>query len=260
MTRLFTGDFATRDFSQYMRVINRFADSTRGRDYPASGLYPAQIVRGEDGIYGARFEVRRGDVPARYPTGERSQLQTNEDSFAPTAATRWYAFSFRLDPSFPINQGELGWCVLWGNKAYPHGRGNSALAIGWPDPSNPGFERSGYWYLYHVQQESPGVQVGTVTPLIRFPMRLGEWHRVILQINFQPNETGWAKMWWNDAPQTFPPESLTFTGQTLSPSGEKGDEVTGSFSVLGLYRKAGVSPPGIVDFRNFRMSDSPASL
>ena len=112
---LFTGDYATGDFSQWRYVQNR-AYNGSGKDYVPS--YPATIVQDMAKGNVARFEVRAGDAP---PFGgvERSEVQADAATTGGAEGQdRWYRFSTKFDPTFPQNHADLGWAVT--NQWHPN--------------------------------------------------------------------------------------------------------------------------------------------
>jgi hypothetical protein len=113
MTRLFTGDFSTGDFSQWGRVINRvYPSSTRnGFTHPKKADYSAEIVSDDpDCGYCTRLECRGGEVNSDGSDDDthRNQLKGDTASFGPDGSVRWYAWSWKFDKNFPVNRNSEG--------------------------------------------------------------------------------------------------------------------------------------------------------
>lgn len=267
MTRLFTGDYATGDFSQWGEITNQWvpdSSSDAGWQHPAKGVYSAQVIsEDKDCGYIARYELREGDLPYWAVTGERTEVYGGSDTAALAGTTAWYALSIKFDPSFPTDHQVLGPGILIQWKDYPNSGAGPVLALGWPGPAwtASGFQ-AGYWYLrYSSIALSAGVySVTDVTPLLEMPFDLGEWHDIKLQIKWAFDGTGFIRAWRNGERQTLFGDVETFTGPTLPPSGVGAQEVTGESVRMGYYRSNTMSDTGIVYHAGFRMADTEASL
>jgi len=257
MARIFTGDFATGDFSQWGQVNNKDAHGTRGAGngdnfYVGYPDYPAQIISPDkDCGYVCRFEVRTGDVPA-FGGGERSEVDTGPQ-IAAEGDTIWVAWSIMFDPTFPTNHQTLGWGVVGQFHDYPDGLSSPVISWGW-GPLTNGDTSSGYWWLTQTPQATPGdYSLGNIA-LLKLPLNVGVWQDIMMQIRFKSDATGTVKCWLNGAPQTFLTGGTTFTGQTMITT------VPGIHYQLGYYRQAGIAPTGIVSYTGLRIADSQASL
>ncbi|WP_235632706.1 polysaccharide lyase [Mycolicibacterium fluoranthenivorans] len=239
---LFSGDYATGNFSQWPTVQVRGYNSD-GKDYVPS--YSAGIVT--DPVKGnvARFEVRPGDVPP-FGGGERAEVQGGAaDTGGAEGQTRWYRFSTKFDPTFPMNHGDLGWGVT--NQWHQDGSAGSP-PVSWTVDG-----RNGYWSLTIEKQSSPGVWVDTFS-IFDTPLDVGQWHDVTMQINWSASdEKGWIRLWHNGVRQTFGNGSDTYFVRTLVP----GDADV--YYKEGMYRKPTTSTD-IVYHAGFRSADSADGL
>jgi len=261
MTRLWTADYSTGDFNQWDTVLNKYR-YTAGYDYPRTGLYPAQIVSDNpDGGYCVRVEVRDGDVPSGFPTGDRCEMIASAGSAAAVGTTRWYAFSIKFDSTFPNNHAELGWGNVTQFHDLPGGAGSPVIGFGWPVADSDGY-RAGYWYLNQAPQSAPAVFTGDALPIAELPMRLGEWQDIKLRVVWKQDTTGTVQLWVDGERQTFTAAAgggTTWTGQTVCPSGG-GHTITGVQIQQGYYRQTTITETGIVYYKGTRMADSEASL
>jgi len=239
---LFIGDYATGDFSQWPTVQARGYNSD-GKDYVPT--YSASIV--QDTVKGnvARFEVRAGDVPP-FGGGERSEVQGDSATTGGVEGqTRWYRFSTKFDPSFPLNHADLGWGVTnqW------HEKGNS----GSPPVSWTVDEKNGYWSLTIDKQSAPGAHLQTFS-IFDTPLNVGQWHDVTMQINWSTSDdTGWVRLWLNGIRQTFVNGADTYFVRTLIPG------AAAVYYKEGMYREPTASTD-IVYHTGFRSADSQAGL
>jgi hypothetical protein len=240
-TGLFSGDYATGDFSQWQTVQTKSYNGS-GADYTPG--YPAAIVRDVKGDV-ARFEVRKGDVPS-FGGGERSEVQGDASSTGGAEGeVRWYRFSTKFDSSFPQNHADLGWGVT--NQWHPDSD------VGSPPVSWTVGMRNGYWSLTVSNQTAPDVYVNTFS-IFDTPLSPGQWHDVMMQIRWsESNTVGSIKLWLNGVPQKFADGTYTYVGRTLIP---------GTSSVYykeGMYREP-MAPTDIVYHSGFVSADSEAGL
>ena len=238
---LFTGDYATGNFSQWP-VLQATNYNDSGKDYVPS--YSARIV--QDPVKGnvARFEVRPGDVPP-FGGGERSEVEGGPETGGADGQTRWYQFSTKFDPSFPLNHADLGWGVT--NQFHARNAGGSPPVSWTVDGKN------GYWSLTIEKQSAPGAYLQTI-PIFDTPLNVGQWHDVTMQINWSTSdETGWIRLWHNGTRQTFLNGTDTYFVRTLIPG------ATGVYYKEGVYRQP-ISSTDIVYHTGFRSADSEAAL
>jgi hypothetical protein len=252
MTRIFTGDYCTGNFSQWATVQNRIYRGAPSDYYPYE--YPARIISADkDCGYVARFEVRAGDVPDGAPTGERSAVgEATATTLTPVDTTRWYAFSIKFDSTFLTNHTSLGWAVTnqWHSDVLA-----SSPTIFWGFEDAPaGGGPDGYWSLFQQPQSAPLVYLGNVR-LLDIPMNVGNWIDVKMEVHWSPVDAdGYVRVWVNGVRQSFLTGGTTFTGRTAIP----GDAYIHYHE--GLYREVGIVPTGIIYHAGFRMADSEDSL
>jgi hypothetical protein len=238
---LFIGDYATGDFSQWP-VVQTTSYNDSGKDYIPS--YSARIV--QDPVKGnvARFEVRPGDVPP-FGGGERSEVEGGPETGGADGQTRWYQFSTKFDPSFPLNHADLGWAVT--NQFHARNAGGSPPVSWTVDGKN------GFWSLMIEKQSAPGEYLQTI-PIFDTPLNVGQWHDVTMQINWSTSdEMGWIRLWHNGTRQTFLNGTDTYFVRTLIPG------TTGVYYKEGVYRKA-INSADIVYHTGFRSADSEEAL
>lgn len=244
--RMFTGDFSTGDFSQWPLMATKYY-GTPEQLLPGSGYtpaYPATIV--DDPVKGkaARFEVRSGDLVGKT---ESSQVTATSDATGATEGQiRWYAFSTKFDPSFPMNHADLGW----------------ALTNQWHDDTNTdgsppfGFyvdQLNGHWSLTIQKQSAPRVYLD-VFSIWNTPLDSGSWHDIKMEVKFSTSDdTGYIRLWHNDVRQTFVNGSDTYFIRTLIPG------TTSVYYKEGYYRQP-IAPTGIVYHSGFRSADNEAAL
>lgn len=254
MARLFTGDYSNGDFSQWSTVLNKNCLGSAGQYYTPTS-YPLQLSPQGDGGYCARFEVRDGDVPTGFPTGERSEVgQANDTTVAPVDTTRWYAFSVRFDATFPANHNSaLGWGIThqWNSGT------SSAPGIKFGFQDTGGTPPDDYWAMFQQPQSAPGVYLGDVR-LLNVPMNRGNWIDVKMEAHWSPlDANGYVRVWIDGVRQTFTDDAgggETFTGRTTIP----GDSYVHYRE--GYYRDATIAPTGIIYHKGFRMADDEAHL
>ena len=239
--RMFTGDYGTGNFSQWLTVQTKSYNGS-GADYTPG--YPASIVSDARGDV-ARFEVRKGDVPS-FGGGERAEVQGDASSTGGSEGdVRWYSFSTKFDSSFPQNHADLGWGVT--NQWHPDSD------VGSPPVSWTVGMRNGFWSLTIAKQSAPDAYLNTFS-IFDTPLAPGRWHDVKMQIRWSESDTvGSIKLWLNGVPQKFADGTYTYTGRTLIP---------GTRTVYykeGMYR-APTTPTDIVYHTGFRSADSEASL
>ena len=241
-TLLFTGDYATGDFSQWLYMENKDYNG-EAAGYRNWG-YPASIVHDSDRGYVARYEIRQGDTYGGAGT-ERSEVAGDEATTGGTEGQiRWYRFSTKFDATFPQNHASLGWGVTnqW------HGHGD----LTFPSVEWDVNRLNGNWSLMINKQSSPGAYLAIFSI---FDVPLGtEWHDVTMQISWSASDaTGWVRLWHNGVRQTFIGGGDTYFGRTLVP----GDPTV--YYKEGYYRKA-IEPTGIVYHTGFRCADSEDAL
>jgi hypothetical protein len=239
--RIYTGDYATGDFSQWLTVQTKSYNGS-GADYPPG--YPAQIVKDAKGD-AARFEVRKGDVPA-FGGGERAEVQGDVASTGGTEGdVRWYRFSTKFDATFPRNHADLGWGVT--NQWHPDSD------VGSPPVSWTVGMRNGYWSLTIAKQSAPDAYLNTYS-IFDTPLAPGQWHDVTMQIRWSESDTvGSIKLWLNGVAQKFADGSETYVGRTLIPG------TRAVYYKEGMYR-APMAPTDIVYHTGFSAADSEAGL
>jgi hypothetical protein len=241
-SRLFTGDYATGDFSQWPTVQTRDYNNS-GKDYVPT--YSASIV--QDKVKGnvARFEVRPGDVPP-FGGGERSEVQGDYATAGGVEGqTRWYRFSTKFDPSFPLNHADLGGAVT--NQWHANSSSGSP-PVGWTVD-----KKNGYWSLTIEQQSAPGAYLQTFS-IFDTPLNVGQWHDVTMQINWSTSDdTGWVRLWLNGIRQTFVNGADTYFVRTLIPG------AAAVYYKEGIYRGPTASTD-IVYHTGFQSADSEAGL
>jgi hypothetical protein len=203
---LFLGDYATGNFSQWPTVQTRDYNGS-GNDYAPS--YSASIV--QDAAKGdvARYEVRAGDVPP-FGGGERAEVQGDSATTGGVEGqTRWYRFSTKFDPSFPMNHAELGWGVT--------NQWHQSSSSGSPPVSWTVDKKNGYWSLSIEKQSAPSVFLQTFS-IFDTPLNVGQWHDVMMEIHWSASdEKGWIRLWLNGVRQTFTNGADTYFVRTLIP-------------------------------------------
>lgn len=279
MARIYTGDYSPGDFRQWESVMNVHVPEgeignrsplSTGPGFPPRRFYSAQVISQDtDAGYIGRYELRQNDVPW-WGGGARSEVSDNR-TFAPIGATRWYAMSFKFDPTFPTNHFDLGWGVIQQFHDDTSVGWSPPVAFGWPyqgslvQPGNLGF-RSDYWYLYLIEWPSAHgeklPQAQKITPIYEFPFELGEWHDIKLEIKWEQTKSGFVRLWWNGERQKLYGGEDTIFGATLPPNIgiESNQIVTGQHVQLGYYRDKAIAAPGIVYNTGFRMADAEDSL
>lgn len=279
MSRIWTGDYSTADFRQYDQVANcQYWGASE--TYPR-GQYPARIVAldGDCG-YGARFEVRHGDVASGGT--ERSEAFGGEDCDGAVGNVYWYAWSVKFDASFPLDAPDAtgpsgpdaGWAVLTQWQSEPGGMG-PCVGFGWPGLGHPNFPESSYGKFYLQQNGSTGApdyDPYSLTPVCAFDIDPGVWHDFKLQmlVDATPSDeewvggyphagmssVGWIKLWHNNIPQTLWGDSTTYSCQTVAV------DCTAVRVQQGLYWGSACSAlgTGIVSYTGMRMADSEDGL
>jgi hypothetical protein len=239
-TRLFTGDYATGDFSQWLYVQNKDynGDSAGYRNWG----YPASIVTDSGRGHVARYELRSGDLVG---DTERSEVEGEEATTGGAEGQiRWYQFSTKFDATFPQNHASLGWGVT--NQWHSHGS-NFSPPIEWVVN-----QLNGHWSLMIDKQSSPGAYLEVFSI---FDVPLGTaWHDVKMQISWSESDSaGWVRLWHNGVRQTFIGGGDTYFVRTLVP----GDPTV--YYKEGYYRQP-MAPTGIVYHTGFRCADSEDAL
>lgn len=217
---LFLGDYSTGNFSQWPTVQTRNYNDTGGEYVPS---YSASIVQDPERGNVARFEVRPGDVPP-FGGGERAEVQGNSSTGGAEGDTRWYRFSTKFDPSFPMNHAELGWGVT---NQWHQGSSLGSPPISWTVDKTDGF-----WSLSIEKQSAPGVFISTF-PIFETPLNVGQWHDVMMEIHWSvSDDKGWIKLWHNGVRQTLVTGGDTYFGRTLIPGAPT------VYYKEGMYRRA----------------------
>ena len=103
---LFTGDYATGNFSQWPTVQTKTYNSS-GKGYVPT--YSATIVQDASERQRARFEVRAAMCPHSGAVNAPRCRPTKLQPAAPKGQIRWYRFSTKFDSTFPQNHANLGW-------------------------------------------------------------------------------------------------------------------------------------------------------
>lgn len=253
MTRLFTGDFSTGDFSQFDSMANKLINGD-----PAGylGGYPIAVIsQDHDCGYVCRIEVRDGDIPS-FGGGERSEVGHSTAAAVAVNTTAWYAFSVKFDPVVPDDHtsSDYGFGII--TQFHDEQIDSPSLSWGWPaTPVSP----VGYFSLVWEPQSAPGTYLGTKR-LLDLPLDKGNWHDIKMEVHWSTSDAnGYARVWHNGVRQTFITGSWgsgqTFTGRTVVPGG------TNVRVGQGLYRAAeGTSPTEVIYHTGLRMADSEDSL
>lgn len=217
---LFVGDYSTGDFSQWPTVQTKGYNES-GKDYVSN--YSASIVRDPARGDVARFEVRPGDVPP-FGGGERAEVQGDSSTGGAEGQTRWYRFSTKFDPSFPMNHAELGWGVT--------NQWHQGSNLGSPPVSWTVDKKDGYWSLSIEKQSAPGVFIQTFS-IFDTPLNVGQWHDVMMEIHWSTSDDrGWIKLWHNGVRQKLGNNDDTYFGRTLIPGAPT------VYYKEGMYRQA----------------------
>lgn len=227
MAVLFTGDFETGDFSQW--VVQNVFHNDPGAEY--TDTYAAAIVTGSpQGSYGARFELRDGDVP--FGSSERTEVQgPSYTSGGEEGDDRWYEWWTKFDPLFPSNHASQGWGLV----AQFHDQSGGSPPLGlYVDDAN------GQWCLRVNEQSSPGVFVASHV-LWSAPLDNGVWQKVKLHIKWSTNSTvGFVELWHDGVAQPLTGGATKVFIQTLTPGGG------GTYFKQGYYRNGAVTGTGVV--------------
>jgi hypothetical protein len=267
MTRLFTGDYSTGDFSQWSRVVTPdFPDSIRnGFTHPTICDTGSIISDDPDGGYSARYELRSGDT-------ERAEAKGDDDAYVAADATAWYAWSWKFDSSYPNDRharGKWGLICQWKSAAIsPYQEdGTPVLSFGWvqstaPDYSTGGYE-NGYVHLLYAPQSPANVGSGVAGQILKIPLQQGKWQDFKARISVKKDATGTLQLWWNGVRQTFTAldsfgGGQTFTGQFIV--GGTSPLLTGINFSQGIYRDPTCNFTEVVYHRGFRIADSEDSL
>ncbi len=237
---LFIGDYSPGNFSQWRTVqVKGFNDDAD--DYVPT--YSARIVADPERGNVARFEVRPGDVPP-FGGGERAEVQGGTITGGAEGQTRWYQFSTKFDPSYPMNRADLGWSVTNQWHAYAGG----SPPVSWTTSM-----KNGHWSLTIERQSEPGRYLGHLT-IFDIPLNVGTWHDVKMAIKWSSSDSeGWVKLWLNGAPQTFVNGSDTYFVRTLIPG------TTDVYYKEGVYREPTTSTD-VIYHTGFRSAASEVAL
>lgn len=280
MARIFNGDYSTGDFRQWQYMMNVHVPKavpadplSYGKNFPPRKFYSAQVIsEDKDAGYIARYELRQSDTPW-WGGQARSEVSAPTDTFAPIGSTRWYATSFKFDPTFPTNHYDIGFGVVQQfHDDSPIGY-SPAVAFGWPTQLSVALTKPGsgfrteYWYLYAIEWPASnppgGVPMATkIIPVFEFPFNVGEWHDIKLQVKWEQDQSGFIRLWWNGERQNLYGGTDTHYGATVPPStGREPSQIVGGQSVqLGYYRDSAIATPGIVYNTGFRIADDEISL
>lgn len=237
---LFVGDYSTGNFSQWPTVqVKGYNDSAS--DYiPTSS---ARVVKDQEKGNVARFEVRPGDVPP-FGGGERAEVQGGTETGGAEGQTRWYQFSTKFDPSFPMDHADLGWAVTNQWHAYAGG----SPPVSWTTSM-----KNGFWSLTIERQSEPDVYLGHLS-IFDTPLDVGRWHDVMMQIRWSSSDSeGWVRLWLNGERQTFVDGTDTYRVRTLIPGTAE------VYYKEGMYRKP-THTTDIVYHTGFRSADSQLAL
>jgi hypothetical protein len=239
--RLFTGDYSTGDFSQWPNLENRGYHGD-GANYVPS--YSATVVDDPTKGKAARFELRPGDLVG---DTERTEVAaTVGETGSVEGQTRWYAFSTKFDPTFPIDHATLGWGLTNQWHADSNSGGSPPFGM-YVDQLNDN------WSLTIQKQSSPGVYLD-VFPIWNTPLDRGRWHDVKMEVKFSTSDAiGWIRLWHDGIRQRFLDGSDTYAVRTLIPN------TTTVYYKEGYYREP-IAPIGIVYHSGFRCADSEAAL
>jgi hypothetical protein len=246
--RLFTGDYSTGDFSQWPDIGTIFwGDPATGYLKSTEGYqpaYPAAVVPDPVKGLAARYEVRSGDVT---DGKEASQVTASAaDTGGTEGQIRWYAFSTKFDPTFPMDHASLGWGLTnqWHEGSDMDGSPPFGMYVD---------QLNGNWSLTIQKQSSPGVYQG-VFPIWNTPLDRGNWHDIKMEIMYSTSDaTGYIRLWHNGIRQKFLNGTDTYFVRTLIPG------TTTVYYKEGYYRER-MAPTGIVYQSGFRVADSESGL
>lgn len=180
--------------------------------------YSAQIVTApvRQGMYAARFEVRKGDF---IRDGRRAELK--DKFYAPIGSEVWYSLSTLLPEDIPIEDGH---CVLtqWHETADNEIENKASRS-----PPLAHRFRSGRFYvsLRHSSEKTQTSNDGEEIILYEaddFP--LGVWHDFVYHVKWSWKEDGFVKGWHNGK------QVIDYTG----PVGY--NDENGIYLKLGMYR------------------------
>jgi len=269
MTRLFTGDYSTGDFSQWKRIVTGTGNSIEnviGSLQPRSVSYSAKIVSEDpDSGFCARYELRNGDI-------ERSEAKGDETVYAAADTTRWYAWSWKFDPAYPNDRhdkGKFGLICQWKSAGINPTieDGSPCLQFGWTLSTDPNYSsyQNGYVHLIYSPQSSPGSGIPNIGGgmLLKIPLAQGQWQDFKARISIKKDTTGTFQLWHNGVRQTFLPTTGFAGGQTLTGQfivGGTSPLLTGINFSQGIYRDPSCNFTEVVYHRGFRMADSEDSL
>ena len=239
---LFAGDYSTGNFSQWPSV-QTIGYNDSGADFVPS--YSASVVSDPAKGDVARFEVRPGDVPP-FGGGERAEVQGDATTTGGSEGqTRWYRFSTKFDPSFPMNHADLGWGAT--NQWHPTSSTGSP-PVGWTVG-----EKNGFWSLTVEPQSAPGAYLGSFS-IFDTPLDVGQWHDVMMEIHWsESDDKGSIRLWLNGIRQTFLNGADTYRVRTLVPG------AGAVYYKEGMYRKP-MGSTDIVFHTSFSSADSQQTL
>jgi hypothetical protein len=269
MTRIFTGDYSTGDFSQWTRVVTPvFPGSTRnGITHPSISDPASIIVDDPDGGFCARYEMQAGATDA---SNERSEAKGDAAVYVAADTTAWYAWSWKFDESYPTNrhgEGKWGTIFQWKSaKISPYGEdGVPVLSFGWAQSSAPTFSdyENGYVHLTYAPQSAPEVGIPGGGMVLKIPLALGQWQDFKARISLKKDATGTFQLWRNGVRQTFLATPGFAGGQTLTGQfiiGGTSPLLTGINLSQGIYRDPTCDFTEIVYHRGLRIADTEDSL
>ena len=215
---LAVGDFETGGLTQWSVAARKRATSIAVVRTPV-----------RQGLYAARFEVRRGDNPIGF--GDRAQIQigTNETE----GQVRWYSWSTRLAKTFP-RYGN--WQVL----AQWHAKAAGSPPVGF-------FAENDDLVLQIHRTGRPG-QVLSTEDIWRGPLLRGQWRDIKMHVRWSGSDArGWIELWIDGARQRFDDGSVRRRIRTMYPG-------VSNYFAMGYYRQSGLSQPGVVYHDAFRMT------
>ncbi|NNH70785.1 hypothetical protein HLB23_13070 [Nocardia uniformis] len=246
----FVGDFETGNFDQWENCQNIVVTSGPCVNYPKpndSMRVERSVVR--QGQYGARFEVRQGDMPAELCCGDRAEVSGGEATRADEGDERWYQWSTRFEGGFPADQG---WSVLSQWHADEDGPPPLAIAAG---PTNV---ENDHWGLVISTWWAPGNPGPTYTPW-RTRIVPDIWNDIKLHVRWSARDSaGFVELWVGGERQMFDAApcygQLRCTVRTLMPRGG------GVYFKQGYYRDPEIGPQGVVYHDGFSSAATEAGL
>lgn len=174
---VFVGDYETGNFTQWSNCQNVYLNGSCSGIDP--NRYSATIVSNgsqRQGQYGARFEVRDGDIPD-FGGGERSEVRAPSVANVVEGDERWYEFSLKFDDNFQNPTG--GWFIIM---QWHAGSGSPPLALE--------VNRNG---ILELRNNRNNTEVHQIAPIKR-----GEWTDYVIHAKFSQNKSiGYVEAWEN---------------------------------------------------------------